>query len=122
GIAQRERVGYPVCMPGMKSFLTLALASLIATVRLAAECAPITVVQVPPTACKSGTATVAVATVPGATYAWTVDGGTISGDATGALITIALGTKDKATASVTVTAGGCTTQGSDVIALHDTFS
>src|SRR5438067_2436880 len=108
-------------MPGKKSFLTLAL-FLLATVRLMAECSPTVVVQVPPAACKSGTATVAVAAFPGATYTWTVDGGTIVGDAAADHITIALGTKDKVTASVTVTAGGCISQGSGVIALHDPFA
>jgi hypothetical protein len=78
-------------------------------------------VQVPPTACKSGTATVGVAGVPGATYAWTVDGGTITGDATGDRIIINLGTNTTAMASVTVTAGGCTSRGSGVITLHDPF-
>ncbi|MEA2417088.1 MAG: hypothetical protein QOI58_3745 [Thermoanaerobaculia bacterium] len=108
-------------MPGKKSLLTLAMALFTGTVRLVAECSSAVVVQAPPTACKSGTATVAVAAVPGATYAWTVDGGTIAGDATGDRIIINLGTNDTATASVTVTAGTCTSRGSSVIALRGPF-
>jgi hypothetical protein len=109
-------------MPRKKSLLTLAIALLFGTVRLVAECSSTVVVQAPPTACKSGTATVAVAAVPGATYAWTVDGGTIAGDAAGDHITIALGTNTTATASVIVTASSCVSHGSGVIALHDPFA
>ena len=109
-------------MPCKKSFLTFAIVCFTGTVRLVAECSSAVVVQAPPTACKSGTATVAVAAVPGATYAWTVDGGTIAGDATGDRIIIALGTNDTATASVTVTAGTCTSRGSGVIALRGPFA
>ncbi|HEV7484293.1 MAG TPA: hypothetical protein VGQ65_01330 [Thermoanaerobaculia bacterium] len=110
-------------MPGKKSLLTFAIALVIGTAaRLVADCSSAVAVQAPPSACKSGTATVAVAAVPGATYAWTVDGGTIIGDAAGDHITIALGTKTTATASVTVIAGSCTSHGSGVIALHDPFA
>ena len=108
-------------MSGKKSFLIVAFA-LLAAVRLTGECSPTVVVQVPPGACKSGTATVAVAALPGSTFAWIVDGGVIAGDATSDHITIALGTKDKVTASVTVTADGCTSHGDGVIALHDPFA
>jgi len=102
--------------------LGVAIASLVLAVRLTAQCSSSIAVQVPLAACKSGTATVAVAAVPGATYAWTIDGGTITGDAAGDHITIALGTNTTATASVTVTAGSCISHGSGVIALHDPFS
>ena len=64
----------------------------------------------------------AVAAVPGASYAWSIDGGTITGNANSDQITIALGTKATATASVTITAGSCTSHGSGVIALHDPFA
>src|SRR4051794_10994996 len=109
-------------MPGRKSILVFALIAFLAALHLNAECSPAVAVQVPATACKSGTATAAVVAVPGATYAWTVDGGQISGDAAGDRVTIILGTNTKATASVTVTTGDCVSHGSGVIALHDPFS
>jgi hypothetical protein len=109
-------------MPGKKSLFLLVLVFVAGTVRLTAQCSSTVTVQAPPTACKSGTATVAVAAVPGATYAWSVDGGTITGNANSDQITIALGTRATATASVTITALGCTAHGSGVIALHDPFA
>ncbi|HSY51791.1 MAG TPA: hypothetical protein VLC46_23515 [Thermoanaerobaculia bacterium] len=97
--------------------------SFLTTLRLAADCSSTVVVQVPATACKSGTATAAVAAVPGAIYAWTVDGGQIVGDATSDQIIISLGTGAKATASVTVaTADGCVSSGIGLIVLHDPFT
>lgn len=79
-------------------------------------------VLAPPNACKSGTATVAVIGVPGATYAWTVDGGTIAGDATSDRVNLTFGSNAAATVSVTMTAGGCVSHGSSVIALRDPFN
>jgi len=102
--------------------LCAALISLVVTARLAADCSPAVVVLVPATACKSGTATVGVLAVPGASYAWTVTGGQIAGDASGDRITIALGTGATASASVTMTSGTCVSKGSGVIALHDPFA
>jgi hypothetical protein len=109
-------------MPGKKSLLGIALMSFLTTIRLAADCLSTVAVQVPPTACKSGTATAAVAAVPGATYVWTVDGGQIVGDAASDQILISLGTGAKATASVTVTAEGCVSSGIGLIVLHDPFT
>jgi hypothetical protein len=108
-------------MPGRKSLLVLCLISFVPALHLHADCSPTVSVQVPATACKSGTATAGVIAVPGATYAWTVDGGQISGDAAGDHIAIVLGTTAKATASVTLTSGDCVSRGSGVIALHDPF-
>ena len=108
-------------MPGRKSLLVMALISFLTAVQLRAACSPTVVVQVPATACKSGTATASVIVVPGATYAWTVEGGQIAGDAAGDHISIVLGTNAKATASVTLTAGECVSHGNGVIALHDPF-
>src|SRR3954447_21186624 len=102
-------------------FLSVAIASLVLSVRLTAQCSSSVAVQVPLSACKLGTATVGVTPVRGASYAWTVDGGTITGDATSDRISINLGTKDTATASVTVIAGTCTSRGSGVIALRGAF-
>lgn len=95
-----------------------ALGVFAARLCLAADCQSPVTVQVPPTACKSGTATAAVALVAGATYAWTVEGGEITGPADGNQIAIALGASASATASVTVT-GNCVAHGNGVIALHD---
>jgi hypothetical protein len=109
-------------MPGRKSLFVIALISFLTAIHLQADCSPTVVVRVPATACKSGTATASVIAVPGATYAWTVDGGQIASDAASDHITIVLGTNAKATASVTVTAGDCVSRGNGVIALHDPFS
>jgi hypothetical protein len=108
-------------MPCRKSLLVLSLLSFLPALHLQADCSPTVAVLVPATACKSGTATAGVIAVPGATYAWTVDGGQIAGDAAGDHITITLGTNAKATASVTMTSGGCVSHGNGVIALHDPF-
>lgn len=107
-------------MPGKKSLIVIA--AIIAASRLSADCSPAAVVQVPVAACKSGMATAAVAGVPGATYAWSVDGGTIVGDAAGDRINISLGTNTTTTVSVTMTSDGCVAHGSGVIALHDPFN
>lgn len=109
-------------MHGMKSTLAFAIISLLTGARLMADCSPSVTVQVPVAACKSGTATAAVTGLPGATYAWAVDGGTIVGDAAGDRINISLGTTATATASVTMTSAGCVSHGSGVIALHDPFN
>ena len=109
-------------MSGKNPLFAAALLSLVVTARLAADCSPAVAVLVPATACKSGTATVGVLAVPGASYAWTVTGGQIAGDASGDRITIALGTGTTATASVTVTSGTCVSKGSGLIALHDPFA
>ncbi len=109
-------------MPCMKSILATTIISLLTGARLIADCSPTVTVQVPLAACKSGTATAAVTGVAGATYAWTVDGGTIAGDAAGDRVNISLGTNAAATVSVTVTAAGCVSHGSGVIALRDPFN
>src|SRR5438270_12626058 len=108
-------------MSGKKSLLITFL-SLVATVRLSGECSSTLAVLAPPNACKSGTATVAVIGVPGAAYAWTVDGGTIAGDAASDRVNLTFGSNSTATVSVTMTAGGCVSHGSSVIALHDPFN
>jgi hypothetical protein len=105
-----------------KSLLIIAFLSLVATLPLSGECSPAVAVLAPPNACKSGTATVGVIGVPGATYAWTVDGGTIAGDAASDRVNLTFGANAAATVSVTMTAGGCVSHGSSVIALHDPFN
>src|SRR3954471_13658734 len=100
----------------------MTFVSLVTTVRLSGECSSTVIVLAPPSACKAGSATVAVIGVPGATYAWTVDGGTIAGDATSDRATLTFGSDAAATVSVTMTADGCVSHGSSVIALHDAFN
>jgi hypothetical protein len=107
-------------MHGSKFAVASAMSLLLAG-RMMADCAPTVTVQVPVTACRSGQATAATIGVPGATYSWTIDGGTIVGDATGDHITIALGTAAKATVSVAMTADGCVSHGIGVIPLHAPF-
>lgn len=107
-------------MPGRISF-AIVFALSLAALRLAADCPSSVVVQVPVTACKSGTATAAVLGVPGAAYAWTVDGGTIVGDATGDHIVISLGTGAKTVVSVTMTADACVSHGAGLITLRAPF-
>ncbi|HXA16984.1 MAG TPA: hypothetical protein VN380_08335 [Thermoanaerobaculia bacterium] len=107
-------------MHGRRSF-AIALVSIIAAARLMADCSPAVTVQVPVTACKSGTATAAVLGVPGASYAWTIDGGTIVGDATGDHIVLSLGTAAKTVVSVTMTTAGCVSHGAGLITLRAPF-
>lgn len=107
-------------MPGRKSFAMVVALSL-AAVRLSADCQPTVSVQVPVTACKSGTATASVLGVSGADYAWTIDGGTIVGDATGDHIAITLGTGAKAVVSVTMTTADCVSHGAGLITLRAPF-
>lgn len=109
-------------MSGKKSFLILTFMSLVTAVRLSGECSSTVVVLAPPNACKSGTATAAAIGIPGAAYAWTVDGGTIAGDATSDRVSLAFGSNASATVSVTMTTSGCVSHGSSVIALHDPFN
>ena len=89
-------------MYGMTSTLPFVIIFLLTGGRLMADCSPSVTVQVPVAACKSGTATAAVIGAAGATYAWTVDGGTIIGDAAGDRINISLGANTAATVSVTI--------------------
>lgn len=58
----------------------------LAGVATPAACAT-PVINAPETICAGGTATASVATVAGATYAWTIQGGTISSPANGTTIT-----------------------------------
>jgi hypothetical protein len=96
--------------------------SMVAVTRLAADCPSSVTVIVPATACKSGTATArAIGAIPGASYAWTVTGGQIFGDASGDGVSMTLGTSATATVSVTMTAGDCVSKGSSTIPLQDPF-
>lgn len=85
-------------------------------------CAPIIPILAPLNGCKSGTATVAVTPVPGATYAWTVTGATILNGAGTESLTLALGTTSAAVISVDITTPDCVSQGTAAIVLREPFS
>jgi hypothetical protein len=87
----------------------------------AAACTPI-VVGTSSSACRFGTSGAAVETIPGATYAWAVDGAAItSGDGTNR-IALAFGAASSATVTVAVhTPDGCTRNGAASISLRDPF-
>lgn len=79
-------------------------------------------VNAPPFACRRGGATVTVAPIDGAAYAWIAAGGTIvSGNGTPRVV---LAFDDSATAHVVVAvrSGNCTTTGETDIALRDGFA
>lgn len=85
----------------------------------AATCAPTVPVRVPLLACRFGTAEAQVEPIPGATYAWTVEGGTIvSGNGTPAVL-LGFGGAFSVAARVTVTQDGCVSAGAAVLNLRD---
>jgi hypothetical protein len=85
----------------------------------AATCAPTVPVRVPLFACRFGTAEAQVEPIPGATYAWTVEGGTIvSGNGTPSVL-LGFGGAFSAAARVTVTHDGCASTGAAVMNLRD---
>jgi hypothetical protein len=87
----------------------------------AAACTPI-VVGTTSSACRFGTSGAAVEAIPGATYAWTVDGAAITGGDGTNRITLAFGGASSATVSVAVhTPDGCTRSGAASISLRDPF-
>lgn len=72
--------------------------------------------------CRFGTATASVGAIDGATYAWSVVGGSIlSGNGT-PRISISLGAGANTQVSVIVTSGGCALNGAGVVALRDPFA
>lgn len=88
-------------------------------VAAAATCAPIVPVRVPLLACRFGTAEAQVEPIPGATYAWTVEGGTIvSGNGTHSVL-LGFGGAFSAATRVTVTHDGCVSTGAAVLNLRD---
>lgn len=91
-------------------------------IRPVEACSETVVVEAPLNGCKFGTATVAVDSIPGAAYSWTVDGATVLSGAGTSSINLSLGSNASAAVSVDVTAGNCTSHGSAVIALHDPFA
>jgi hypothetical protein len=78
-------------------------------------------IMLPRSGCRFGTAVVAVAAVPGASYAWSIDGGTFLDGIGTDRVTIALGGGDTLKIDVAVATSGCTRTGTGVMAIHDSF-
>ncbi|HKS23488.1 MAG TPA: hypothetical protein VJZ76_11865 [Thermoanaerobaculia bacterium] len=77
--------------------------------------------MLPSSGCRFGSAVVAVDPVPGASYSWSIDGGSFLAGAGTERVTIALEGGDSAKVSVAIAAPGCTQSAAGVIALHDSF-
>ncbi|HKS23486.1 MAG TPA: hypothetical protein VJZ76_11855 [Thermoanaerobaculia bacterium] len=77
--------------------------------------------MLPSSGCRFGSAVVAVDPVPGASYSWSIDGGSFLAGAGTERVTIALEGGDSAKVSVAIIAPGCTQSAAGVIALHDSF-
>jgi hypothetical protein len=89
---------------------------------LDSSCSGTVAVSLPLFGCRLGSASASVAPAEGATYAWSVAGGTIiNGNGTPRVI---ISFADTATAqvSVAVASGQCSTPGQGVVALHDAFT
>jgi hypothetical protein len=87
----------------------------------AAACTPI-VVGTSSSACRFGTSGAAVESIPGATYAWAVDGAAITGGTGTNRITFAFGAASSVAVTVAVhTPDGCTRNGAASISLRDPF-
>lgn len=86
------------------------------------SCAGTVAVSMPLFGCRLGSASASVAPTEGATYAWSVAGGTIiNGNGTPRVI-IAFADAAAAQVSVAVGNGQCSTPGQGVVALHDAFT
>ena len=76
---------------------------------------------VPSSACRFGTAAVAVDPVPGASYSWSIEGGSFLAGSGTERVTVALEGGDSVKLSVAIVAPGCTQSAAGVIALRDSF-
>jgi hypothetical protein len=85
----------------------------------AAACSPSVAVRVPLAACRFGTAEAQVEPIPGATYQWTIEGGTIlTGNGTPSVL-LGFGGAFSAVARVSVMHEGCVSTGAAVLNLRD---
>src|SRR5437763_7652057 len=75
--------------------------------------------RLPASACKNGTATAATAAIAGATYDWSVDGGSIIAGAGTERITIRFSGAADARVAVTITSGGASSTSAGTIPLRD---
>lgn len=88
----------------------------------AGECPATVRLLLPSFGCRFGMAVVAVDQVPGASYSWSIDGGSfVSGIGTDRVV-VALGGDNAVKIDVAVATPGCTRGGSGVIALRDSFT
>jgi uncharacterized repeat protein (TIGR01451 family) len=79
---------------------------------------PTTAIAAPPSVCESSAGNHAsVPPQPGATYAWTIANGTITGAANASAITFTAGASGAVTLNVTVTTGTCVAPGSASVAV-----
>lgn len=110
----------------MKTFLTALAAFAVAGAALATRvqsCPTAVQLQMAPTGCRLGTAIAAVDAIDGATYAWTVQGGTLVSGAGTERIVVALGSGQTVKVSVLVNSPSCgAMNGSALMALQDPFA
>jgi len=85
-------------------------------------CAATAPLMLPLTGCRFGSAVAAVAAVDGATYSWSVDGGSILSGAGTERILIAIEGGNTLRVTVAIAKDGCTTAAAGVMALHDAFT
>jgi hypothetical protein len=71
--------------------------------------------------CRFGSAVAAVVPVEGATYSWSIDGGSILGGAGSERVLIGIDSGTTLRASVAIAKDGCTTTAAGVMVLHDAF-
>lgn len=86
-----------------------------------ATCPSTVPLMVPSSACRFGTAVVAVDPVPGASYSWSIDGGSFLAGTGTERVTVAFEGADSVKISVAIAAPGCTQSAAGVIALRDSF-
>jgi hypothetical protein len=110
----------------MKNLAAFFLAALCASAAfaIAAQSCPQTLqLQLAPTGCRLGSAIAAVDAVDGATYSWTVQGGTLVAGAGSERIVIALGSGQTVKVSVLVNSPSCGPQSATgLMALQDPFT
>jgi hypothetical protein len=110
----------------MKTLLAVLAAALVAGTTFATrvETCPQTVpLQMAPVGCRLGSAVAAVDAVDGATYSWTVQGGTLLSGAGTERILVALGSGNSVKVSVVVNSPSCGAQnGTAFMALQDPFA
>ena len=85
-------------------------------------CAATAPLMLPLTGCRFGSAVAAVAAVDGATYSWSVDGGSILSGAGTERILVAIEGSNTLRVSAVIAKDGCTTTAAGVMALHDAFT
>ena len=86
------------------------------------SCSQSVAVNLPLFGCRLGSASASISPIDGATYTWTVVGGTIiSGNGTPRVV-LSLGDAANAQVSVSISHGQCNTPGQGVIALHEAFA